>query len=91
MVRTFETRDGQTATDGAVVALRLCKGSAETGDYSEYVATGTLRAFDHVDRVFDDEGYAIDKIVTPCWEILTGDPNYPAIGFLPENVLRTEE
>lgn len=46
------------------------------GIRTQRVVTGTVRSFlqDGVRR----------------WEISTTDPHYPAIGFLPENVLRRE-
>lgn len=49
----------------------------------ERTVKGTVRRFERVDRVLDNEGYAVDKIVTERWEVVTGDPAYPAIGFDP--------
>lgn len=67
---------------GDQVTLVLSKGSREKrkstisdeelADYSEREVTGTVRSF------YQDG--------QTCWEISTGDPQYPAIGFDPENV-----
>ena len=92
----FEALDGATVNDGDTVTLTLSKGTDEPmvatgsnvelphGDYSEREVTGTVRSYEHVDRVLDDEGYAVDKIVTLVWEISADDAT---IGFLPERVL----
>jgi hypothetical protein len=80
---TFETQDGKTIKDGQKVSLRVGKGDptvrettlggAPTHDYSESVITGTVRSFEQ-----DGE---------TRWEVVTDDAQYPAIGFLPKNVL----
>jgi len=87
MTTSFESRDGKTIKDGAKTTLILVKGSEQTNDYSERAVTGTVRAFEHVERVYDDEGIAIGKTSEVRWEISTDDPQHPAIGFLPSNVL----
>lgn len=78
---SFKTNDGQTVSDGEAVTLELRKGELSI------TVTGTVRQFDHVERVYDDEGIAIGKTSEPRWEISTDDPQHPAIGFLLENVL----
>jgi hypothetical protein len=87
MAASFKARDGKAVTDGQKTTLTLVKGSEETHDYSEREVKGTVRAFEHVERVYDEEGIAIGKTSETKWEITTGDPVYPAVGFLPENVL----
>lgn len=87
MAETFKAADGSSVTDGDACTLRLSRGRAEDGDYSEYEVTGTVRAFQHVERVYDDEHIAVGKTSETRWEILTGDPIYPAIGVRPEQVL----
>jgi len=95
---SFKALDGTSVSDGDTVTLRLFKGTDTPmvatgggelphGDYSESELTGTVRAFDHIDRIFDEEGYAVDKKVTASWEISADDPQHSAIGFLPERVL----
>lgn len=82
-MRTCQTPAG-IITDGDLVTLTLAHGA------SKRVVSGTIRGFDQVTRILDDEGYAVDRITDPRWEIVTGDPWYPAIGFLPEHVLAVE-
>ena len=82
---TCETLDGKLITDGAYAELTLSKGFGV--GYSERVVKGIVRAFEHVERVYDDEGIAIGKVSEIRWEISTDDPQHPAIGFLPENAL----
>jgi len=65
-------------------------GYGKSGESVERIVKGTIRAFEHVERVYDDEGIAVGKTSETKWEILTGDPHYPAVGFLPENVLTKE-
>jgi hypothetical protein len=81
MAKTVKTQDGSVITDGEKVTLTLRHGETER------VVKGVVRAFEHVERVYDDEGIAVGKTSEIKWEVLTGDPQYPAIGFLPENVL----
>jgi hypothetical protein len=80
----FETKDGKTVSSGKTYTLTLCKGVDQYvvqpdgtvlshGDYSERKVRGLVQVFDQ-----DGETH---------WEIKTGVPQYPAIGFLPENVL----
>jgi hypothetical protein len=94
----FTTPDGKIVSSGKTYTLTLFKGVdkpftrpdgtvQEHGDYSERKVKGLVAAYEHVDRVFDDEGYAVDKIITVVWEISQDDQEHPAIGFLPENVL----
>lgn len=83
----FKARDGKIVSDGQKTTLTLCRGSAEKGDYSEQEVKGVVRSFEQVERVYDEEGIAVGKTTEMHWEISTGDPMYPAIGFLPENVL----
>jgi len=79
---TFKTQEGKSVADGSAVTLDLAY------SYETVSVTGTVRAFDHVERVYDEEGIAVGKTSEQRWEILTGDPAYPAVGFLPENVIR---
>lgn len=81
MAASFKTQDGKTVRDGDVVTLSLRKGT------SEIEQTGKVRRFDHVERVYDEEGIAVGKTSEERWEISTDDPQHPAVGFLPENVL----
>ena len=81
MAASFKAQDGQIVSDGDVVTLTLRKGD------SEIEQTGTVRRFDHVERVYDEEGIAIGKTSEERWEISTDDPQHPAVGFLLENVL----
>jgi len=87
----FTAADGAIVVDGDKLILTLAKGSEATNDYSTREVKGKVRAYEHVDRVLDDDGYAVDKVVTVVWEIGTGDPRYPAIGFRPENVLSAKK
>jgi hypothetical protein len=87
MAASFKTRDNKTVKDGESVSLVLVKGSVETNDYSERTVTGVVRQFEHVERVYDGEGIAVGKTSEVRWEISTDDPQHPAIGFLPSNVL----
>lgn len=97
MADTFQTRDGQPVEDGetATFSLRYGDYTVENAELAEALIgdpvvvklTGTVRAFDQVERVYDEEGIAIGKTSERRWEILTGDPQHPAVGFLPENVL----
>ena len=81
MATSFKARDGSVIKDGETATLKLAY------DYEEVVATGVVRAFEHVERVYDDEGIAVGKTSEVRWEISTDDPQHPAIGFLPSNVL----
>jgi hypothetical protein len=87
----FTAADGSIVTDGDKLTLTLAKGSEATADYSTREVKGKVRAYEHVDRVLDEEGYAVDKVVTIVWEISTGDPSHPAVGFRPENVLSAKK
>ena len=80
--------------DGQKVEITVYKGSKNTqpnSDYSERTLTGTLRKFEQADRVYDEEGIAIGKETSEHWEILTGDPTYPAVGIVPEQVLNIKK
>lgn len=90
-------QSGQVIADGDQVTVVLARGKKTpddtrnpNGDYSERTVVGTVRAFDHVERVYDEEHIAVGKTSEVKWEILTGDQSYPAIGFTPESVLRVE-
>ena len=97
MSLTFETKDGKTVRDGQKTTLTLRKGDyAEVheeaglgvaGEPVKIEATGTVRAFEHIERVYDEEGIAVGETSETRWEISTDDPQHPAIGFLPENAL----
>jgi hypothetical protein len=80
MADNFKTQDGQTVSDGDKARLVLMY------DYEAVEAVGTVRRFEQVERVYDEEGIAVGKTSTKHWEIVTGDAHHPAIGFLPENV-----
>jgi len=97
MATSFKAKDGSTVSDGDQVTLLL-----RYGDYTEdheraghgtagepvgVKVSGTVREFDHVERVYDEEHIAIGKSSEKRWEIVTDDPQHPAVGFLPENVL----
>lgn len=94
---TFKTRDGQTVKPGSKGTFTLRHGeyNAEHERYGHGIAgqpvlnevTGQANLREQVERVYDNEGIAIGKISEFHWEVLTGDPVYPAVGFLPENVL----
>jgi len=84
---TFQTQDGQTVKDGDEVTLTLAKGNTDNGDYSEHTLTGIVRAFEHVEYVYDDKGIATGQTSETRWEISTNDPQHPAIGIVTENVL----
>ncbi len=77
---SFKTQDGTAIKDGDSVEIVLMYGLSEVNQ------KGIVRQFDHVERVYDDEGIAVGKTSEPRWEISTDDPQHPAIGFLPENV-----
>jgi hypothetical protein len=77
---SFTTRDGKMVSDGDAVELVLMYGPVEVA------AKGIVRQFEHVERIYDDEGIAVGKTSEPKWEISTDEPQHPAIGFLPENV-----
>jgi len=81
MAKTIKAKDGSEITDGDKTTLTLLHGTTER------VVGGTVRAFEHVERVYDEEGIAVGKTSETKWEVLTGDPQYPAVGFLPESVL----
>jgi hypothetical protein len=83
--------DGKTIKDGDKVILVLWSAehrNAVTGEPEtiEKTVQGTVHSFVQVERVYDKEGIATGKTSETRWELLTDDPNYPAIGFLPENV-----
>lgn len=78
---SFTARDGTEIEDGEAGTFSLAHGS-ETIEVA-----GTVRRFDHVERVYDEEGIAVGKTSEERWEIVTGDPTYPAVGIRPENVL----
>lgn len=85
---SFKTQAGKIVKDGDTVTLTLRKGSLEITQH------GTVRAFDHIEPVYEDDP-DLGRIVTgktkePKWEISTDDPQHPAVGFLPENVLSSE-
>ncbi len=76
----FKTKDGTPVKDGEQTTLVLMY------DYEEVEVTGTVSQFDHVERVYDEEGIAVGKTTEKRWEVVTDDPHNPAVGFLPENV-----
>jgi hypothetical protein len=82
-LNTCKALDGSTVTEGKTMTLVLAKGSEATNDYSERTVRGKVHAYEHVDRVLDDDGYAVDRLVTLVWEVATDDAT---IGFRPENV-----
>jgi len=94
---SFKTRDGKVVRSGETVTLVLRKGDynadheragiGKEGDPVKIEVTGVVSQFEHVERVYDDEHIAVGKAIEPKWEISTDDPQHPAIGFLPENVL----
>lgn len=75
---------------GQFYTLKLKKGAEETFDYSERVISGKVQSFEHVERIYDEEHIAVGKTSETRWEILTNDPTYSAIGFLPESVIEAE-
>ena len=86
---SFKTQDKKSVSDGDEVTLVLLYDGGEHPDrerYGEITATGVVRNFEQVERRYDEEGIAVGKTSTKHWELVTGDANYPAIGFLPENV-----
>ena len=84
---SFKTSNGKTVKDGAEVELVfLYRGSGDVAD-AEVVRRGTVRRFEQVERVYDDEGIAVGKTTEERWELLVDDPEHPAVGILPENVL----
>ncbi len=89
---TFKTQDGDKVSDGeeATLVLVYDGGIDPTGIRAEryaYVeAAGTVRQFEQVERVYDEEGIAVGKTSEKHWELVTDDAKHPAIGFLPENV-----
>jgi hypothetical protein len=83
--------DGKMVADGDEVTLILWSAehrNAVSGQQEtiEKTAHGIVHSFEQVDRVYDNEGIATGKTSETRWELLTGDPAYPAIGFLPESV-----
>ncbi len=88
MATSFKAKDGKTIRDGDTVTLVLRKGELEIRQ------RGTVRAFDHVEPVYKDDPdvgrIVVGKTSDQKWEISTDDPQHPAIGFLPENVLSTD-
>lgn len=101
MTTTFEARDGAIVSDGAALSLTLRhgeydeeherRGVGKAGDPVEVAVRGVVRRFEQVERVYDEEGIAVGKRVEVHWEVVTGDPRCPAVGFLPENVLTASE
>jgi hypothetical protein len=59
----------------------------KAGDPVIVKVTGTLRRFDQVERVYDEEGIAVGKDTTEHWEIVTDDPMYPAVGVRLEDII----
>lgn len=98
---TFNTAGGKLES-GKRYKLTLSKGSreprverlhlpeGEQGDYSEATLTGTVRVFDHVERVYDEEGIATGKKSEVRYELVTDNGQWSAVGFLPENVVKSE-
>lgn len=82
MADSFKARDGSEIADGDSGTYELAY------DTASVLVTGTIRKFDHVERVYDDEGIAVGKTSEPRWEILTDDPMWTAVGIKPENVIR---
>ena len=101
MAASFKTQDGTTVSDGDTVTLVLRKGDynedheragiGKAGEPVKIEVTGTVRTFDHLEPTYEvdpDFGRVmVGKTSEPKWEISTDDPQHPAIGFLPENVL----
>lgn len=81
MAKTCQAQDGAIITDGEAAELVLLHGETERR------VSGIVHVFEQHERVYDEEHIAVGKTSEFHWEILTGDPQYPAIGFLPENVL----
>ena len=81
MATSFKAGDGAKISDGDKGTFSLRKGELTIE------VKGTIRRFDHVERVYDEEHIAVGKTTEERWEIVTGDPAYPAVGILPENVL----
>ena len=79
------TQDGKALTDGMTVSgLQLQHGSIVR------TVSGTVRAFHVNDAQIIATQALLDSLIAGnivAWEVSTTDPNYPAIGFLPENAL----
>ena len=90
MATSFTTSNDVTVNDGDEITLVLLYRGGED-QVAEVEVTGTVHRFDHVEPVYADDpdfGRIISgKTSEERWELLTDDPQYPAIGFLPENVL----
>lgn len=97
MAGSFKARDGKTIKNGDEGTFQLAKGvyarvheqqgMGLVGEPVIVEVTGTIRHFDQIDRVYDEEHIAVGKRTEEHWEIVTDDPNYPAVGVRPENVL----
>lgn len=70
-MRSCTAHDGSSIVEGTVVELEQVRGQGAGAGVR--AITGTVRAFGQ-----DGE---------TRWELLTGDPQWPAIGFDPEFVL----
>lgn len=75
--------DGDEVTLTLWTATHLNAVTRATEEISKTIS-GTVHSYEQVERIYDDEGIAVGKTTETHWELLTGDPNYPAIGFLPE-------
>ncbi len=85
MADTFKTRDKKLVTDGDLVNLVLQHGSTEKDPIK-----GRVRSFrPNTEQIAELEAkLAVLKSDNGIrWEIMTGDPTYPAVGFVPENAL----
>lgn len=78
--------------DGMLVTLILRPGRRQVGPnlYADFerTVTGTVRKFETVDKIYaklpdGSRGEQIDSVTSEHWEIETGDPQHPAIGFDP--------
>jgi hypothetical protein len=98
MAKTLKTKDGKAVADGDKGTFTLQhgvyepqhEGQPDHGKAGEAVlrkVRGTIRHFEQVERVYDEEGIAVGKRTEDHWEIVTDDPHYPAVGFLPEHLL----
>ena len=91
----MDIKDGATGTfvlrHGEYVPENAYNSGGQAGEPVKIEVRGTARRFEQVERVYDEEGIAIGKTTEFHWEIVTGDPVYPAVGFLPENVLTFTE
>lgn len=91
----IKPKDGESGTFTLQhgVYEKVHEGQQDGGSAGDPVllkVTGTIRRFEQVERVYDEEGIAVGKRTEEHWEIVTGDPHEPAVGFLPEHLLSRE-